>query len=334
MPPFWEGRRVFMTGATGFIGRYLAEALVRHGAQVSALARPRADTAFLRSLGVRVVPGDVTDPSTILLGDAQMVVHGAAWVGFGLTAKKNKVMWRTNVEGTRNVLLSAADAKVRRFVHVSSVAAVGSTPAGLYAEDRLDPAVRLPYFLSEYERTKWAAQRLVDEADGLKTTSVLPGVVLGLGGGFEPLMRMFLSGRLARVPVGDAPTGVVHVRDVVAGIVAAAEVGDGPYLLVDENLTLWETIELFAKASGRPPPVKTMSWAWLKAVIWPMEAAYHLAGKTPPLSKELYRSAMVPKTYDAARARKELGWTPDALGALAADFEALAEARRPAAAGD
>lgn len=322
MPRFWDAQRVFLTGGTGFLGGKLAAAMVEAGAEVTCLSRTRERAAPLEALGCEIVLGDVTDPESIVMDRPTTVVHGAAWVALGIPRKKRQRFWETNVEGTRNVLEAAKQAGAKRFCHVSSVAAIGATPSGLYDESRVNEG-RVPLYKSYYEETKHAAHLLVQQHHGkLRTTYVMPGVILGLDGPFDVMQRAYARGKLWSLK-DDNPTGYVHVDDVVTGTLAAIEHGEGPYLFVEENLTLDQLFALFEEVSGVPRPQRAVSVRTLGVLARIVEAPYRLRGKVPPLAHETVAGAALPLTYSSQRAVQGLGWKPDMRAHLAAEFARL-----------
>src|SRR5262245_41953969 len=111
---------VLLTGATGFVGSHVAEALTKRGDTVRTLARTASDTAFIESLGVQVVRGDLTDPEALkrAVEGYGVVVHCAAKVGdWGHVDEYRKV----NVEGLRHLLDAVCGKPLHRFVHVSTL---------------------------------------------------------------------------------------------------------------------------------------------------------------------------------------------------------------------
>src|SRR4051812_37125364 len=110
----------FLTGGTGFVGSHVAETLRGNGHTVRCLARPNSDTAFLRTIGCEIVPGDLTDKETLAkaVEGADYVIHGAARVGdWGRVEESRQV----NVEGLRHLLDACKGKPLKRFVHVSSL---------------------------------------------------------------------------------------------------------------------------------------------------------------------------------------------------------------------
>jgi len=315
----FTGRKVYLTGATGFIGGALARRLLDEGATLTCLVRPTTPAHHLERMGAHVVRGDITNPASLDLSGQHLLIHAAAWVGYGLPPKKLALFRRTNVEGTQNVFHAAQRAHVAKVVHVSSIAAIGVTPHGLAGEE----ARRAGAPESEYAATKTAAHELALKAE-LPTAIPMPGVVLGLGGPFDPVLKALARGRVPALPRDDAVKGYVHIDDVTEGILLAALKGTGPYLLVDENV---RTTELFVAAleeAGLRVPRARIPTALLVGAGHTVEAAYKLAGKTPPFSGELLASLRRPMGYDSSKARKELGWRPELVRRLAEDLRALA----------
>src|SRR5262245_52420113 len=117
--------RAFVTGATGFIGGHLARALLGDGHQVRALVRPESDQRNVASLPIELVEGDLENRRKLAekMAGCDAVFHVAAH--YSLWAKDRDSIYRANVEGAKNLLAAARAARVKRFIHTSSVAAIG-----------------------------------------------------------------------------------------------------------------------------------------------------------------------------------------------------------------
>lgn len=321
----FAGRKVYLTGGTGFVGGALARKLLADGAEVTCLVRPSTAAGDLERAGARIVRGNVTEPATLDLSGQDLVIHAAAWVGFGLPSRKLDLLRRTNVEGTENVLHAAERARVPRAVHVSSIAALGEPTAQPATEEtpRASPSYR-----TEYERTKTLAHELALKSS-LPVVIPMPGVVMGLGGPFDPLLRALAKGQVPALPGDDAPKGFVHVEDVAEGILLAALKGRGPYLLVDENVRTTELLVAALEEAGLPVPRRRMPSRVLVGAGALVEGAYKAVGRAPPFSRELLQGLTVPMSYDSGRARKDLGWRPELVRRLADDLCVLA-GRAPA----
>ncbi|MHB8586738.1 MAG: NAD-dependent epimerase/dehydratase family protein [Thermoplasmatota archaeon] len=316
--PSLRGASVYLTGATGFLGRYVLADLIKEGATVTALVRPRTDSAAVEKAGATVVRGDITDPSTLHLDGSDLVIHMAAWVGFGIPPRKREVFRRTNIDGTRNVFEAARKAGVRKAVHVSSVAALGDTGTGVANEST--PRSSRPR--SVYEETKVAAHAIAQEYGDLDMSIAMPGMVLGRGSDLDFLFRRFAQGELRWTVAGDGPTGWVHAEDVADGILLMASRGKGPYLLVDETLSVEELFQQLAAKTGIAPPRRRLPMAIVGAAAGAYETLRYLRGKPAPFGRELVAGMRATLRYDATRAKRDLEWKPDLFAHLVADVAA------------
>jgi dihydroflavonol-4-reductase len=310
------GRRFFLTGATGYIGGYVAEALVAQGEQVTALVRPGTDARPLERVGARIARGSILEPATLALDGQDVLIHMAAWVGFGIPRRKEAAFRQTNVQGTRNVLEAARRAKVPKAVHVSSVAALGDTGEGISTEE--SPRRGPPRSL--YEETKVAAHGIALEYGDLDIAIAMPGMVVGRGSDLDFLFARLARGDMHRTLTGDRPTGWVHVRDVAEGVLQMATRGRGPYLLVDETLTVAGLFDALARRIGRPPPKPSIPMAAVSIAANAFEGWQRLRGKAAPFGRELVAGLRANLRYDSSRARRELGWSPRLFDRLAADW--------------
>lgn len=207
-------QRVFVTGATGFLGGALARRLAAGGARVRALARSERKAEALRDTGVEIVLGDITDAETMrrAADGCRVVFHAAAF--FGDYARQRVV----NIEGTRNVLQAATDAKVERFVHISSISVYGYKVAGDVTEATPAAPGGDPYAI-----TKTEAETVV-RSGGAPYTIIRPGMIYGAGS-VNWTGQLFRLARRSPTPfIGDGHGSVfpIHVDDVVDLTVTAA----------------------------------------------------------------------------------------------------------------
>ncbi|MEL7160350.1 MAG: NAD-dependent epimerase/dehydratase family protein, partial [Bacteroidota bacterium] len=174
---------ILLTGPTGFVGLPLARALHQAGKKVRGLVRSTSDTAALEQAvpNIELAVGDLNDPDSLLdaLDGIEIVIHAAALVSY--QARDRDRMMLVNGEGTANLVNMALEAGVRRFIHLSSVAALGRTDGGPITTladrwPRERPNTR-------YAESKFAAEREVwrGQAEGLSVAVLNPSIILGPG---------------------------------------------------------------------------------------------------------------------------------------------------------
>lgn len=216
-----SGMRVVVTGATGFIGRYLVDALLKQGAHITILSRCPASTG---ARDYKTVVGDLTQPATIntLCRNIDTVFHlgGHAHAVDLPEGKDAKTIYNVTVEGTRALLEQAISCGVRRFVLFSSVKTMGEGgDACLDENSRGMPA-------SLYGKAKRAAENIVMEADrgGLLSSTILRlPMVYGPGckGNLPRMIQAIQRGRFPPLPETGNKRSLVDVRDVVQAALLA-----------------------------------------------------------------------------------------------------------------
>lgn len=248
------GRRVFLTGATGFIGGRVAALLAERGDRLVCLARDTGRARTLERLGAEIVQGDINDDIALRRGldGADVAFHMAGLYDTGVV--EEGMLERANVDGTRSFLQYARYAQVPFSVYVSTAVALGPTDA----EGAEDTDWRGPW-PSLYHRTKTDAHRLAREAQerGQPLAIVCPTFVYGPGdegpaGRFlEDLLRRRMPG-LIRDP---AVFSYAYVDDVARGIVAAADHGEsGTWVLGGERLDVNAFAARVCALAGVKPP--------------------------------------------------------------------------------
>src|SRR5262245_43809488 len=171
--------KAFLTGATGFVGGNLARALLHDGLQVRALIRPGSDRRNIVGLPVELAEGDLDNQHKLAeqMVDCDAVFHVAAH--YSLWVKDRDSIYRANVDGTKNLLAAARAVGVKRFVHTSSVAAIGvPAPNTLGTEET---RTTLEELVSDYKKSKYLAERAALQAarEGLDVVIVNPSTPIG-----------------------------------------------------------------------------------------------------------------------------------------------------------
>src|ERR1700676_3794891 len=166
--------RVFLTGATGFLGSHVARVLAEQGADLRLLVRPTSNLKNLEGLKTETATGDLRDLASVekAMAGCEVVFHVAA--DYRLWVRDPAEMYRSNVEGTRAILAAAHHNGVRCVVYTSSVATIGFTGNGHPADE--DSPVSLSNMIGHYKRSKFMAEQIALEAgrSGMRVVAVNP----------------------------------------------------------------------------------------------------------------------------------------------------------------
>jgi dihydroflavonol-4-reductase len=306
--------RVFITGATGFVGGAVARQLVVAGHQLRALVRPGADLRLLIGLPVQQVAGHLGDLAALQQGMAgcEWVFHVAALYSYwGHTWQE---FYQSNIQGTRNVMEAAAQAGVQRIVYTSSIATLGLNPDHSPA-DELTP-VGLQDMIGSYKRSKFLAEQAVRQlaGQGLPVVIVNPSAPVGIGD-YKPTRtgQIILDYLRQRMP-GYVATGlnIVDVDDVAVGHLLAAELGrpGERYILGGENITLKQLLDCLSDISGLPPVrlhiprSLALAFAYLDTGLVRLNPSH-----TPTATPETVRLSRRYEYFDSSKAQRELGYS-------------------------
>jgi len=250
--------RYFLTGATGFIGHSLSRQLAQAGHEVITTARRPDRGRLLVELGVEVLPGDITDKSSMreAMRGVDGVFHVAAWYKIGATEKERREAEKINVDGTRNVLELMKELKIRKGVYTSTLAVFSDTHGRLVKENY---RFKGPW-LTEYDRTKWKAHYEVAVPmmeERLPLVIVQPGLVYGPGdtSSVHSMLQLYVRRRLLMTPKKTAFCWS-HVDDTAEAHILAMEKGKPgeSYIIAGQIHTLIEAMAIAEKISGIPAP--------------------------------------------------------------------------------
>ena len=305
-----------VTGGTGFVGRHLLERLAAEGVPTRALVR--RETALPR--GVEAVRGDLLAGQG--LGEALRGVDSVIHLAGVTKALRREDYWAGNAAATRN-LAAAVAGRGARLVHVSSLAAIGPSLDGKpLGEDAP------PHPPSTYGKSKLEGERIVRELTP-EAVIVRPAVVYGPGDtDVFKLLEAVARGWVVEIAGGERWFSAIYVKDLVAGILAAARspraAGRDYFLAHPEPLTWHALSGTAARILGRKPRRIAVPLPLALAVGACAEAAAWIARKPGIVSREKIREARFPFwTCATGRASEELGFTA-ATGIEAGLREALA----------
>lgn len=305
-------RRAFVTGGSGFVGRNLLEALQGLRVPTVALARSDAAAAAVAGRGARAVRGDLDDADALAEGMARcdVVFHCAAHV---VEWDTPEAFQRVNVDGTAKLLAAAVRAGVERFVHVSTEAVlVGGGPILQADERRPLPERPLPM----YPASKAAAEQLVRAAaDGLHTVIVRPRFIWGVGDTslLPQLVAAVRDGQFRWIDGGHHKTSTCHVRNVVEGMLLAAEKGGRGevYFLTDgPPVEFRKFIRELLATQAIDPGERSVPRPVARALAAAGAAVSRLGGYRwkPPVTPVTLKLMGEEVTVDDSKARRELGY--------------------------
>ena len=294
--PSGVGGTILVTGGTGFLGSYIIKQLVEKGYSVRAIRRTSKLPFWIPSAifdKVEWVEGDVLD--VVALEDAMegidTVIHSAAVVSFA--RRERKEMYKVNVDGTANVVNVALEKNIRRFVHISSVAALGRTANGgnVNEEKRWEESkVNTHYAISKFkaELQTWRGLN-----EGLEGVILNPSTILGHGDWHSSSCAIFRNIYEGFKWYTSGINGFVDVEDVARAAILLMEsnITEQRYIVNGDNWTFQKLQNAIADAFDKKRPSK-LATPFLMNLAWRVEKFKSLfTGKKPLLSKESARVA-------------------------------------------
>lgn len=302
------GKKVFVTGATGFLGGALMTRLTIEGAQVRALARNPEKAKRIENLpGVEIVPGDITNIEQVqnAISGCEIAFHVAASTGGSLELQR-----QMNTVGTHNVATAAAATGVMRLVHVSTVSVYGYRQSGDVTEATPANPGHDPYNITKAEAEH--ELRSIAEAQRMPYSIIRPGQIYGPRSGMWT-GTLFKVARIRPTPwLGDGSGSVfpVYVDDVVDLMMLLAvhpdAIGQTFNCTPDPSPTWREFLGAYSKLAGH------QSWlAFPYGLIYPFAAIISSLARPHTQLKEaanFLRLSQTNLTYKMTRAREVLGW--------------------------
>ena len=298
--------KVAVTGGSGVVGAAVVRHLVAEGHDVWALARSVEASEKLDGLGASVVHGDLLDDAAVrrLVVGSRRVFH-IAGVNEMCTRHPGR-MWAVNVEATLGVLEAAARAGVERLVHTSSAVTIGEEQGSVGDES----SKHRGYFISEYERSKTVAERLVlDSIHQIEVVSVNPSSVQGPGRstGTAALLLAAARGRLPFLV--DTTFSLIDIDDCARGHLLAADRGSPGerYILSGTTLSVRAAVQIINRVSGTRRSPWFVRPSVLTAAAPLVDAALRALDRQSPVCAESARVLLHGHSYDGSRAEHELG---------------------------
>lgn len=307
----------FVTGGSGFIGANLIHELNARGHRVKTLLRKNSDRRGLTGADYEVIDGDVLDLASLERGlkGCDWCFHVAA--SYHLWLKDYAPMYAANVEGTRNVLTSAARAGCSRIVYTSTVGCIGlprEENGKVTPTDETTPCGEAQ-MSNHYKISKWRAEQVALELarEGNPIVIVNPSAPVGPRDVKPTPTGQVIVDFLRRKMPAYLDTGLnwVHVRDVAVGHILAAEKGrlGERYILgnAEGNWTLKEALTILQEITGIPAPKFRVPFAVAYIAAQVDEAISSLTAKPPKAPLAGVRMAKYKMFFNPAKAIRELG---------------------------
>jgi nucleoside-diphosphate-sugar epimerase len=305
-------RKLFITGASGFVGGAIVRALASRYTLL-ALSRSDGSDAAILALGATPVRGELGSVAPEKIAGSEAVIHCAAFVKQWGTREQ---FWNANVEGTRQLLQAARQAGARRFIHIGTEAALFHGQHMRDIDERYPYPAHTPFLYSE---TKAAAEKLVLAANApdFATLSIRPRFVWGPGDQtiLPVLEAMVRSGRFMWIDGGRARTSTTHIANLVRAVELALERGTGgnAYFVTDEGVTqMREFLTALLATRHVVPPDKSIPGWLARALGAATETTWRALGRTsdPPLTRFAASIMSRDCTINADKVRRELGYEP------------------------
>lgn len=311
---FIKDKKIFLTGASGFIGMNLLRKLSLHNNSVFALVRNRNER-FAEY--VNTITGDISNPESYVshFSNCDLVFHCAAHISF--QSKDFKKTYSINVEGTRNVLEAAYEAKVNKVVSLSACAVLGySRDKNRLLDEKSDQEIEKDNVyaytkkMAELEVQKYVEKGLDVSIANIATVYGQEDLKLNSGS----IIKSIYNGKMRLVPPGG--TSFVSVDDLVDGLLLLAQKGKAGerYIFCTENMEYKELATRIANALGVKPPLFTMPGSSYYPALLLVKGFELLTGlkkqKINLITTQILKETYGYKFFNSDKAKKELGWQP------------------------
>ncbi len=305
--------KVFLTGATGFVGSHVARVFAAAGAELRLLVRRTSRLDNLEGLQAETYVGDLAQPETLRTGlrGCEALIHVAA--DYRLWVRDPKAMYAANVDGTRALLALAREERVARVVYTSSVATMGFRCDGTIVNE--ETPVSLDAMIGHYKRSKFLAEQEAVRAarDGQHVMVLNPTTPIGPND-IKPtptgqIVVDFLNRKFPAYV--DTGLNLVDVTEVARTHVSALERGrpGERYILGGENLSLKQILDKMSAITGLPSPtVRVPHSVAMLFALFDETITGKLRGKEPRATVEAVRMGRKKMFASSAKAEQELGF--------------------------
>ncbi len=312
-----RSKKIFITGGTGHLGANLIVELLKKNYKIRSLFRKTSNHPFLKNKKFKKSPGDLLDKKSLIkeIKGCDTVIHLAAMISY----KKSdfKKLYNINYIGTKNILETAKSANIKKFIFVSSTAAVG------YSNNPYYPLTEKAPFLKKYKKISYMYTKHLAEKEVLRyknrmnVTIFNPSTIIGKGDNHNNTGIVFQNIKNGKIKTA-TPGGnsFIAVDDVVQAIMISLKnkIKSGEkYILSTINLTFKEYFNIITSIY-RKPLIKKALFKSTYYLLYPIsiliENIFNLLKKNPPITSELIKISFAFRYFNSSKARKELKWSP------------------------
>lgn len=306
--------KILITGATGFIGLKLVDALHAKGHELFALCRDKVKAKKLLPEKCHVIIGDITNRDSLkgCCEGIDMVYQLVAQVGNDLPSElAMKKFRKVNVDGLQNIVDEAKRAGVKRFISVSSIAAMGIVKKmPISAQSKCEPY--LPY-----QKTKREGELLIlkeVKENNFPGIIVRPAKVYGVGEkeySYLSIAKLCKKGFFPKVGLGDTMVSHCYIDDLVTNLVLLTErgkIGEIYIFATDKSIGFYQSVELIAKELDKKVIFLPVPKCFMKSVAYGIELIYNVFGKKAPVTRRNVMAATTDRIYDFTKNKHDLGF--------------------------
>ena len=302
--------KVLVTGATGFVGKFLVKELLKENYDITCLVRKSSNISGLER--TNLIFGDITNEESVdkAVQGKDIIFH---LVGIGsisaLSRKSYEIFRKINIEGTRNVLEACRKHKTKKIIYLSSTAAMGLIRKNLVNEqDACNPK-------TPYQKSKYESEQLIKNYN-LPVVILRPTMIYGPEMKHSQILKIYKiikKGFFPFVDGGKATIPAVHVKDVVSSILAAVKNGKTGEIYIiasDDYKTLKEIVNIIQRKENMKLVKINLPKTFLKVPIFILQNISLLFGINPPMTLQRLDSFTFNRIFDISKAKKELKWEP------------------------
>ena len=305
---------VLVTGASGFLGRYILDILLESNFSVTVLARKKSELGHFKKPGIRIVKADLRDGETLsnAIHSVDAIIHCAA------TMRGNwENYYKVNVLGTKSLLELGSALHIKRFIYISSVIVYdhsGNAAGTVFKE-------KMPYetdALTNYSRSKIEAEKVVmafHHDHGLPTVILRPGALFGEGGQIFPSRTGFSLGPIyLLIGRGNVPLSLTHVSSVSDAILRSLKnenaTGKIYNVVEDKGIEQYEFLQQFKRTTGERLFTLKMPYSAATAAAWILKIGLAMVKKQSPIRIPYLRLCARSFFYSTNKIKTELNWQP------------------------